>query len=234
MFGPDDEDDEYDGLPDAAFTELELAAGVQHIVRTGDPNATSSGSRRNSYFSASDEWSDVEQQNDVTSQSTSNMRFATFAEAQSWAKENPGSTFTRATDGSGFESKVVKNRFKPRQDDFDSYWKRTESIKNLAPYLHNVLTKSASNSQRIVLQPFRQAVWQDELLRLDVAQLTILRHLLFSHLNDSKKRLNLIYKEMRRVRSMKPGHYGEALSEKLHKIMEEVLVFVDQRLSETF
>lgn len=37
--------DDDDGLPDAAFTEDELAAGVQHIMRTGNPNATSSGRR---------------------------------------------------------------------------------------------------------------------------------------------------------------------------------------------
>ena len=40
QFGWDDDDD---GLPDAAFTEDELDAGVQHIMRTGNPNATSSG-----------------------------------------------------------------------------------------------------------------------------------------------------------------------------------------------
>jgi len=38
-----DDDENDSGLPDAAFTELELAAGVQHIARTGDPDATSSG-----------------------------------------------------------------------------------------------------------------------------------------------------------------------------------------------
>jgi hypothetical protein len=38
-------DDDDGGLPDGAFTEDELAAGVQHIMRTGDPDATSSGRR---------------------------------------------------------------------------------------------------------------------------------------------------------------------------------------------
>jgi hypothetical protein len=44
----DENDDDDGGLPDAAFTELELAAGVQHIMRTGDPNATRSNSGRTS------------------------------------------------------------------------------------------------------------------------------------------------------------------------------------------
>lgn len=75
-------------------------------------------------------------------------------------------------------------------------------------------------------------MWQDELRRLDVAQLRALRRLLLSHLGESKEELNQIYNEMKRIRSMKPGHYGEALKEELHKIMEEVLVFVGQRLLE--
>ena len=36
-----DEDD--DGLPDDDFIALELALGVQHIFRTGNPDATHSG-----------------------------------------------------------------------------------------------------------------------------------------------------------------------------------------------
>lgn len=43
LLGWNDDEDDDEGLPDAAFTEDELAAGVQHIMRTGDPNATSSG-----------------------------------------------------------------------------------------------------------------------------------------------------------------------------------------------
>lgn len=49
QFGWDDDDD---GLPDAAFTEDELDAGVQHIMRTGNPNATSSGRSKSLFWTA--------------------------------------------------------------------------------------------------------------------------------------------------------------------------------------
>lgn len=67
------------GLPDAAFTEDELAAGVQHLARGDD----------RSYFD--DEY---EAQEPVT--------FVTFQKAIAWAKNNPGRAIIRSQDGSGF------------------------------------------------------------------------------------------------------------------------------------
>lgn len=105
-----DDDVDDGGLPDAAFTELELAAGVQHVVRTGDPNATSSGRRRNSrtpdnsgnecvHDGVSDDLMHVGDQ--------TTRRFDTFEQAQTWARARPGRTFTRASTGVGFEANTT-------------------------------------------------------------------------------------------------------------------------------
>jgi len=229
-----EEDD--DGLPDEAFTELELAAGVQHVMRTGDPNATSSGRMpthwsRNAAFDLNE--FDHERRDVETEHSSATIRFDTFAQAQAWAQANPGSVFTRAADGCGFEAKPTPNnqRVNSTQLKIDSYLDRIRKIKALAPYLHNVLTKSASNSRRIVIQPFNRTTWHDELHRLNIAELKRLRLLLTIHLETSRKDLSVLYAEMRRFpRTMKPGHYGEELSEKLHEIMDEVLAYIDLRL----
>lgn len=83
-----------DGLPDAAFTEDELAAGVQHIVRTGDPDATSSGRRP---IPCDDPAHDIE--NDqrthdaydlLSSRAAAHLRFETFAQARAWSQANLG------------------------------------------------------------------------------------------------------------------------------------------------
>jgi len=106
----EDDDDDDGGLPDAAFTELELAAGVQHVVRTGDPNATSSGRRR---YSRTPDNSGHECVHDGVSDDfvhvgdETTLHFDTFEQAQTWARTRPGRTFTRASTGAGFEAKTT-------------------------------------------------------------------------------------------------------------------------------
>jgi len=71
--------DDDDGLPDAAFTEDELAAGVQHLAR---------GHWRDD---SSDEHKIIESE-----------YFETYKDAMSWAKNHPGKVITRAPDGQRF------------------------------------------------------------------------------------------------------------------------------------
>jgi hypothetical protein len=80
----DDDDDQ--GLPDAAFTEDELAAGVQHLARGDSSHSNSSN------------------------QSSQTIVFQTFQEAKEWAKNNPGNTITRCQNQQGFM--VVNNKIK--------------------------------------------------------------------------------------------------------------------------
>ena len=231
--GLNDWDEDEDGLPDAAFTEDELVAGVQHIMRTGDPDATSSGRRPVSQSLKPGDCS--EDADDVPFSSTATpMRFTTYAQAQAWAQVNPGRVITRGSDGCSFEAKPARHEQSVNhvQRGIDSYRNRVTEIEAMAPHLHDVLSNSASNSSRLVMRPFYRSTWQAELSRLSVSQLKRLRLLVAIHLEDSRKSLRLLYAEMRRVRSMKAGHYGEALSEKVNDIMEGALADIDTCLTE--
>jgi hypothetical protein len=232
------EDDDDDGLPDAAFTEDELAAGVQHVMRTGNPNATSSGRRPASCSLGPVD--DVggefaEDAEDVLSScSKAPLRFETYAQARAWAQANPGRVFTRASDDHGFVAKPALHdqSANPAQHEIDSYRKRSTEIRAMAPHLHDVLSKSASNHRRLVMRPFYRTTWQTELSRLSTAQLKRLRLLVSVHLEDGRKHLHLLYAEMRRFPSMKAGHYGEALSAQLNEILEGALADIDRHLIE--
>lgn len=229
--------DDDDGLPDAAFTEDELAAGVQHIVRTGNPNATSSDRRPAPWSLEPVDGGDgecAEDADDVLSScSEAPLRFETYSHARAWAQANPGRAFTRAADGCGFEAKPARHNQSVNlaQSKIDSYLNRSAEIKDMAPHLHDVLSNSASNSHRVFMRPFHRGTWEDELSRLSTTQLRRLRLLVAAHLEDSCKRLRRLYAEMRRVPSMKAGHYGEALSERINKIMEGALEDIDKRLA---
>jgi len=232
-----DEDDDF-GLPDAAFTEDELSAGVHHVMRTGNPNAASSGRRR----TPSQELDNVtgnsaaakcaEAINAPLSVDVVTTRFETYAEARTWGQANPGGVIVRAPDGCSFEARPAqRERVNVVQRGIDSYMERSTKIKALAPHLHDVLSKSASNSYRLSMRPFYRDAWQNELSRLSVGQLERLRLLIAVHLEDSRKRLRELYAAMRRDRRMKPGHYGEALSERLNQVMEGALADIDVRLT---
>ena len=80
------DDDEDDGLPDAAFTEDELAAGVQHMMRTGDSDAAFSmsgslGTVENEHYDCAEDMDNVRQ----SLRKTAPVRFQTFAQAQAWS-----------------------------------------------------------------------------------------------------------------------------------------------------
>lgn len=106
----DHEDDGDDGLPDAAFTELELSAGVQHIVRTGNPNATHSGrasQRSASDFDLDDVYSERARLELLARIGLGNrLHFDTFEQARAWAQAGAGRSFSRALGGAGFDAKA--------------------------------------------------------------------------------------------------------------------------------
>lgn len=230
------DDDDDDGLPDAAFTEDELAAGVQHIMRTGNPDATSSGRKPIPWDEPA--WDMDDQRNQdvddvLSSRASAPLRFETFAQARAWSQANPGKVFTRAADGHGFEFKPVlpAQRANSSQQELKNYSQRSSEIKALAPQLQDVLSKSSSNAHHITMRPFDRCIWEDELSRLNTAQLSRLRLLVAVHLAESREFLRQIDAAMRRFpRSMKAGDYGEDLKKLLHEFMEKALKDIDQRL----
>ena len=237
------DDDDDDGLPDGAFTEDELAAGVQHIMRTGDPDATSSGRRPISWNDPDDDMDDDHRTQDahdvLSSHASAPLRFETFVQARAWSQANPGKVFTRAADGRGFESKdvlPVPPVVRPQvvsspQRDSDLYGQRISEIKALAPHLEDVLSNSNSKRSRVLMRPFYRRVWEDELSRLNTAQLSRLRVLVAIHLGDAYQDLHALHAQMRQFpRSMKTGDYGEELTKHLTEFMEEALKDIDKRL----
>ena len=165
------DDDDDDGLPDAAFTEDELAAGVQHILRTGDPDATSSGCRPVSWSlelvdNRDGQGDGAEDANAVLfSSSRANLHFETFTQARAWAQVNPGRVVTCASNGHGFVAKLGRHEQSVNyvQLGIDSYLNRSTEIKAMVPHLHDVISNSASNSSRLLMRPFYRSTWQAEL-----------------------------------------------------------------------
>lgn len=218
----DDEDD--DGLPDAAFTEDELAAGVQHIVRTGDPNATSSN-RRSSPAHMHETWNAAD--DEFTDAPEEPTRFETFAQALAWSKANPGRSFARAADGWGFEPKPHR----PARSDIDVRHARRCEIKALTPHLHEVLSRSGSGRYGVVMRPFYRGTWNAELDRLTLTQLRRLRLLLSLDLEDNRKYLRQLYAEMRRFPSMRGRDYGQDLFEKLQDVVKSAITDIEKRIA---
>lgn len=204
------------GLPDAAFTEDELTSGVQHIVRTGNPNATSSQSGK--------PYDDVHIDNKITDNSNAPAHFKTFAQALAWSKENPGKSFTRAANGIGFEAKHSRSV----SDSRDRYSKPSE-IKILSPELNKVLTKSGSLRGGAVIEPLDRRKWDAELSRLSVAQLSRLRSLLVLELEKNRSYLRDVYAQMQRSPKMRSVNYGQDLFEELQVVIKGAIMDIEKR-----
>lgn len=84
---------------DAAFTQDELNAGMQHTMRAGRADGS-----RPQYVSKELEGA-VQGKPALAESPVGVTRFATYAEAQAWAKADPSSAFSRKAGGHGFESK---------------------------------------------------------------------------------------------------------------------------------
>ena len=218
--------DDDDGMPDAAFTEDELKAGVQHIMRSGRADACSSQVPQRFQPAPAQVGRDV-------------LRFETYEQAQVWAKANPGRAFTRAADGHGFEAKVrpiasampachptPEARLRPSslQQELDRHVRSMRELCVLSPHVHNVLTKSGERSRWL----FSQATFIAELESLDRQERARLRMLLHEELQDWKKHLRDVENAIKHDRRMKPGNYGEEGSRWLIKLQERALVILDE------
>jgi hypothetical protein len=213
-----DEDDE--GLPDAAFTETELAAGVQHIMRTGDPSATSSNRRISANRDGDPFIAD--------SYEIQPLRFETFAQARAWAQANPGGTFKRTGDGQAFEVKSIPVRNTSTNDSsVSTFFERTAEIREMVPHLENVLSQSAGNHRGVRMQPFDPQTWAAEFSQLSITQRERLRLVLSTHLSKSRADLTVLVSTISHTRGMKAGHYGEELSERLHSWKACLLTLID-------
>lgn len=214
-----------DGLPDAAFTEDELAAGVQHIMRTGNPNATSSYSPKPPAWVH--EPSDVEDDESVE-RPDEPTRFESFAQALAWAQANPGRSFTRAVDGRGFEAKPVHSSLGTTET---RHLRRSE-MKDLAPHLHEVLSNAGANGYGVVMRPFCRNTWERELGRLNITELKRLRVLIAPDLEESRAFLRQVYAVKRRFpRWGRDDIYMQVLFERLNKIRQGALADVDNRVA---
>lgn len=175
------------------------------------------------------------------------LYFDTYANAVKWAKSNPGRTVRRAENGVGFEAKPLpisndpssprntvrrNNQNLPdRNHEIWTYSKRCEQIAHFSPQLKDVLTNSASYRGGIRMRPFDRAEWMRELQRLNTNQLEQLRLLLTVHFEDNRQRLKLIESEIRRCRNVKPGNYGEALTEAIQRFVETLQPDIDALLN---
>lgn len=174
----------------------------------------------------------------LSSRAAAPLRFETFAQARAWSQAKPGKVFTRAADGRGFEYKhllpvpavVHAQDVNSIEQGINNYLQRSSEIKALAPHLEDVLSNSASNSYRVRMRPFDRRIWEDELSRLNTAQLSRLRLLVAVELEADRKELRRLNAEKRRFPSMKAGHYGEELTELVNEVMEKALKDIDKRL----
>ena len=223
--------DEDDGLPDAAFTKNELEAGVQHIMRSGRDGGRESQPQQ--------------MLPTLTAQLNDNvLHFATYPEAQTWAKTNPGSTFTRAVDGNGYEAKVrsptstmsakrssaIQSQPYDPQHEIDDSIRLMRELRKLSPHMHDIWNKSGCNSPRSV-RPFLHMTFTAEIERLGPEERVRLRQLLCEKLQSTKKFLHKIEYAISRDRRMKPGNYCEDVNSRLIELQEQALNILDEHIN---
>lgn len=229
-------DEHDDGLPDEAFTEEELRAGVQHIMRSG-------GASRHTI----EEDEDYASVSGGTSEShTQELRFNTFAEASAWAKDHPGKPFTRCPDGRGFLASASvgppapARTSAPKKKLFGGrlYFPGAhpiiqflEELRVLSPHLHHVWNDSRFNQWKTIVPPFSAQKFDADLSRLGREDIVRLKDLLDDHFEYEKKDLAWLLSEIRRDRRMKAGHYGEDLKQILIEIEGQAIAIVAARLA---
>lgn len=229
--------DDDDGLPDAAFTQDELDAGVQHIMRSGSADAG-----RSRYLG--EEQEDESQAQPAPARSPGGvLRFATYAEAKAWAMANPGSPFSRAADGRGFEAKVrvvvsatqasrpTSTSRMPPDDPERGVWGLSqfmEELKVLSPEVHGIWHKSGSRGRTLLLYPFSNATFVSEIERLSGEKRARLREILAVILQCAKKDLKDLEAIIRRDRRMWSGDYGVEMDHRLNELHERAIVILDE------
>lgn len=129
-YDDDDDDDDDHGLPDGAFTEDELAAGIQYLARGIDRG-----------YLDDDDLEDSRQTREPS-------YFKTYQEATAWAKNNPGKAFTKSPDGNGYIVKVSK----PSSTDYNVEVKNSKQYVNIRPLVYekikHYLTREQSQAEK--------------------------------------------------------------------------------------
>jgi hypothetical protein len=218
------EDDE--GLPDAAFTEDELEAGVQHIMRSGRTDRGSFHTFPNALCLSADRTRVPEDSRD-----TRQLRFQTYTEALEWARTHPGQPFSRSPDGTGFavleDARSVSESALKRVDD------SLEQLSALSPHLHYILTKSISTARKDIVVPFSAPAFMADLDRLSPKDLLRLKDLLDDRVRREKEKLTWLLRAISRdyrMRSQPTGSYGEEMNRKLIGIQELAISTLDALL----
>lgn len=229
------DDDDDDGLPDAAFTQGELDAGVQHIMRSKRADAFQI--RRSTHNL------DEDRRESLSTQLPSDtLKFATFAHAQAWAKANPGCVFSRATDGEGFVGKykaeiVTAHRINSASSvqDSRSDWKRNLDdqrqleieLKQLLPYISNALHCWGNSNSVRFKQPFTDSAFIAEIGKISKGELKRVRDILVIELQNNLKELRTIESHIRNDRRMKAGNYGEFSFRAVNVRIQRALDLID-------
>ncbi|WP_418319954.1 hypothetical protein [Piscinibacter sakaiensis] len=223
----DDEDDD-DGLPDDAFTETELKAGVQHLMRS-KPRHPSQSPHAN----------DDRQLSTGSDQTLPQMRFTTFPEAVAWSQSHPGHAFTRSPDGQGFvlcKPAPARRRSRALRDaassvwNFDSdwvgvfggkerdYWRELLAI---SPYLHSALRDGNWVSP---------SKFAPDIAKLTRGQTFFLASMLSAHLDNELLCLELIYEQGERGMRLKGTELAE--HEPTIENLERVISMINAFLAE--
>ncbi len=242
--GSDNSEEDHDGLPDAAFTQDELDAGVQHIMRSGrdNPSQSQSGGCPRDDDEAC-----------PRPQPSSSIGFAphfsTFALAQSWAKANPGCSFSRAIDGSGFVGRPKASIGSAGSDDSVSSRAETptnhevgrrepgwidKELKQLSPYTRSILECWGNSRGYHFTHVFSELKFNAEITRLGETKCARLRYLLSE---DLRWQLNLIEefeKATRRNRRMMSGHHGEPEMRAVNERIRLALALIDVHTGNTW
>jgi hypothetical protein len=224
-------------LPDAAFTELELKAGVQHIMRSGY-GGQERRPRWNSHRRLDSE-DDLEPLRDAQQADPSSLYFArrrerpdyrswsvqfrTYRSALDWSTHHPDIPFTRDPRGQGFIAQVPgKEERGPLED--------RRELEKLSAHLAFIMKNSGSNRWRLKVQPFHEHAFCLELNCLGRQDLYRLWDLLGERIRWSRQYLAEIEAESRRFPSMRSKDYGEPLFEALVKIEEQAIRLIRTRL----
>lgn len=185
-----DSDDDM-GLPDAALTQDELDAGVQHIMRSG--YAGSPGPR-----------SSIENRGALFTPQFNTLHFPTYELAQAWAKANPGNAFSRAANGFGFEAKLtglspapvvcVENSsshdelaYGNRQRLCEDRIKRSDELRELSPHAYKSFECWSNCYSHSFPHLFSRNVFMTEIQDLSKDQRNRLRVLLAQEFLDNQR-----------------------------------------------
>ncbi|WP_312183475.1 hypothetical protein [Massilia timonae] len=241
-----EDDDDDDGLPDAAFTELERAAGVQHIVRTGNPNAFSSGRRSNVWPSREETYDRLYNSGTrlglAHASDNTPLHFDTFQQARAWAIQRPGRAFTRAASGTGFDEKVAQvppassRSVKPpasspvsaKDHEDGERRKRMRELNDLSVHIYTMLTFASPGGAKTRRVPyeFDEGLFTWDLQLCNVQDLPRLRAILLIQIGEMQADLSGLLDPENYYQSEKK-YYGSFHTAQHIKMMRQAVAVLD-------